>query len=320
MKNGLPDFRTLDEFLDYFNELIANRTAARIVITPELARMAFKSLAKFAGDPIALPVVRDIAMPGPGGRPVPVRVYHPRPESPLPVAVFMHGGGHMCGDLDLYDPHCRQIAHRSRCVVASVDYSLAPEHPYPAGVEDCVSVLAGLNLLSAGGVNTDLSRVALLGDSAGGNLAATIALEAGTGGFAGAPRLSGLALIYPGLDFTCSLPSHKTYGKGYFLEEERIAWYYDRYLPPETDRKAVSPLFAPDLAGLPQTLIVSAERDPLVDEATAFANRLREAGIPVRHRVFMGMIHAFMNFAAIVPLEVDDLYDTVAAFLKEVFS
>lgn len=229
---------------------------------------------------------------------IPLRVYRgPGPAaSASPGIVFFHGGGWVIGDLDTHDTLCRRLAVEVGCPVISVDYRLAPEHPFPAAVDDAVAAFRWV-AEHAAELGLDPARLAVAGDSAGGNLSAVVALR--TRGEAHGPVLQ--ALLYAGLDLTCAEPSHRTFGEGYLLGADLITWFLGHYLGSGDRRHPdASPLHAPDVSGLPPALIYTAGFDPLRDEGHAYAERLRRAGVPVRYQDFPGLIHGFLQMTAAV--------------------
>jgi acetyl esterase len=224
-----------------------------------------------------------------------VRAYRPVADETLPALVFFHGGGWTIGDLDTHDVVCRQLAIGARCAVFSVDYRLAPESPFPAAVEDCISATKYV-FKESRSLKIDPSRIAVGGDSAGGNLAAVVAL---------ALRGTGIAfqlLIYPATDQRCEFPSHEKNGKGYLLTSEAIEYFRGCYLPNRkdwTDWRA-SPLLAENHASLPPAFVLTAGYDPLVDEGRAYAEALAKAGVEVAYREYADMVHGFVLFGGVV--------------------
>ncbi|TYK43520.1 alpha/beta hydrolase [Actinomadura decatromicini] len=237
-----------------------------------------------------LPLVRDAAVRGPGG-PVPVRLYRPAPpgRGPLPVIVYLHGGGWVLGGLDSVDPVCRELAAGTGCAVLSAGYRLAPEHPFPAAVDDAWAVLASA-AREPGRWDALPGAVAVAGDSAGGNLAAAVALLARDRGLPLAHQL----LVYPVTDTAMDTPSWREYGSGYGLDARTLARFMGLYragADPSDPRLA--PLRARDLAGTAPATVITAECDILRDEAEAYARRLAAAGVPVELRRYDGVVHAF---------------------------
>jgi acetyl esterase len=221
--------------------------------------------------------------------PIRVRVYTPDgSEGASPAVVYIHGGGWVTGSVATHDGFCRRIAHGARVRVVSVEYRLAPEHRFPAALDDSLAATRWV-LAHAEELGIDPSRVAVAGDSAGGNLSAVVARR--TRGDARRPALQ--VLLYPALDATCSLPSHQTFGERYFLTREMCAWYYGHYLGDGDPRAAdASPLLAPEVSEVP-ALIYTAGFDPLRDEGRAYAERLRSAGTPVTYHELADTVHGF---------------------------
>ena len=251
--------------------------------------------------PFDIPIgdVENRQIPGPGGD-IPIRIFTPVQTSsdPRPVIVYFHGGGWVVGDLDSHDVVCRSLANASGCKIVSVDYRLAPEHPWPAAPDDCFAAVEWV-AAHAADLGVDANRLAVAGDSAGGNLAAAITLRARA---AHGPHIAFQLLIYPAVDATMSLPSNEANGRGYFLEKAGMDWFYGHYLPNPAEAKNpdVSPLFAADLTGLPPAYVVTAEYDPLRDEGRAYAEKLQAAGVSVDYINYPTMIHGFFGFQAVV--------------------
>lgn len=226
-----------------------------------------------------------------------VRIYRPQTEGVLPALVWYHGGGWVLGSLETADQVCRALANAAGCAVVSVDYRLAPEHPFPAGLEDAYSALLWV-LADGNGVGIDRSRVAVGGDSAGGNLAAAAALLAREGvgmGEAETHRPCFQFLIYPVTQHGFDTPSYSENATGYFLTQAMMRFFWNHYLrrPEDGQNPLASPLLANDLKGLPPAWVATAQYDPLRDEGEAYANRLKEAGVTVESVRYDGMIHGF---------------------------
>jgi acetyl esterase len=235
-------------------------------------------------------------VPGPV-QPLPVRVYRPSLEQDLPALVFFHGGGFVVCNLDTHDRLCRNLANASGCVVVSVDYRLAPEHTFPAAAEDAYSATRYV-AEHAAEFGVDATRIAVGGDSAGGNLAAVVALMARD---RGGPPLTYQLLIYPLTDWVDTSPSMQEYGENHFLSHAVMGWFADCYVPSAGDRRTpyASPWYA-DLAGLPPAMVITGECDPLRDQAEAYARKLQNAGVSVVQKRYEGMIHPFFSLPAII--------------------
>lgn len=226
---------------------------------------------------------------------IPCRLYHPRPGARLPLLVYYHGGGWVLGNLQSIHGVTASLAARSGCAVLSVDYRLAPEHPFPAAVDDATAVLQWA-ADSAERLAIDHARIAVGGDSAGGNLATVAAILARD---RGGPELKFQLLIYPATDAACNTPSMDQFAEGLVLEKKDMLWFWDHYCADRALRESdvrASPLRVADAAGLPPAYFLLAALDPLLDEGLAYAERLKDAGVPVTCRVVPGAIHAFLGF------------------------
>jgi acetyl esterase len=240
----------------------------------------------------AVHAVEDLQIPGPDG-PVPVRLYRPRTEGPLPILVYFHGGGWIMGSIATHDALCRNLCARADIAVASVEYRLAPEHPFPAGLEDCYAATRWL-AAQADSLGLAPQRLAVGGDSAGGNLAASVTLLARQ---RGGPAICFQLLIYPVMDFDFDTPSYHENASGFHLTRQDMVWCWRQYLARELDgyTPLASPLRAEDVRGLPPAMVITAEYDPLRDEGEAYARRLEQAGVPVTCKRYPGMIHGFIR-------------------------
>jgi len=268
----------------------ANRPAFETIGAAE-ARLLFNAGRKvLAPDPMPVAETRDLTIPGPGG-PIPARLYRATATGNLPVLVFFHGGGWVVGDIESHDTGCRHLANRAECAVVSVDYRLAPEHKFPAAVEDCLAATAWV-AGNAAALGIDAGRLAVGGDSAGGNLAAVVTLLARDHG---TPRIGHQLLIYPATDAAMRHESMARFAEGYVLTRSTMRWFYEQYLraPADVADWQASPLAAPDLSGLPPAFVLTAGYDPLCDEGDAYAARLAAAGVAVTHRRFAGQVHGF---------------------------
>jgi acetyl esterase len=261
------------------------------------------------GPPAPVAAVADRRVPGPAGE-LPVRVYTPEGEPPFPIVVFFHGGGWVVGTLDTYDPLCRALAAATPAVVVSVDYRLAPEHRWPAAVEDAYAATewASRNAAALGGVQ---HRLAVAGDSAGGNLAAVVALGARD---RGGPAIAFQLLVYPALDAAGDTASWREYADGYHLTADGMRWYWDHYLG-GADGAApdASPLRAAFVGGLPPALVIGAEYDILRDEGEAYAARLAEAGVDASASRHAGVVHGFVRWRAVTGAAGDALQEAATA-------
>ncbi|NYJ08326.1 alpha/beta hydrolase fold domain-containing protein [Petropleomorpha daqingensis] len=280
--------------------------------SPEEGRAAFLALTADARTPeqvVPVGAVEDRTVPGADGE-LRARVYRPEGEGPFPTVVFFHGGGWVIGDLETHDNQARSVARHGRAVVVSVDYRLAPEHPFPAAVDDAVAAArwAAAHLGELGGDD----RLAVAGDSAGGNLAAVVAQQLHADG----TPVTAQFLIYPAVDSAGEYPSRVENAKGYFLEQPTMDWFYGHYAGGFDDPAdpRLSPLRAADLSGLAPALVVTAEFDPLRDEGEAYAEALRAAGVPVQQQRYDGMIHGFFDMGPISPAAQAAIDESCARF------
>ena len=248
------------------------------------------------GDPEPVHEVTDLTIAGPGGE-LPLRLYRPSSERPLPVLLYFFGGGWVLGTIDTADGVSRSLANATGALVAVVGYRLAPEHPFPAAIDDCY---AALNWVAAHAaeIGADPARLAVGGDSAGGNLAAGLALRARADG----PALAGQLLVYPNTDQLADDESMRTADDPFLFNRHSVAWYRQYYLadPGDAANPLASPLRAGSLAGLPPALVITAEYDPLRDQGEAYARRLADEGVPAELIRYQGMAHGFFTMAGTV--------------------
>jgi acetyl esterase len=288
-----PEVRALLEMMD------AQAAPPLETLDPVTARTGRVEAMKMLGGALdALGRVEDLSVPGPGGD-VPVRVYATERGGVCPALVYFHGGGFVFGNLDTHDAVCRALAKDSGAVVISVDYRLAPEHKFPAAVDDSHSATRWV-ADNATALGIDAGSIAVGGDSAGGNLATVVAMRCRD---AGGPPLASQVLIYPVTNASSfATDSHRELKEGYFLTRAAMDWFTGHYLPSAdlARHPEVSPLLAPDLRGLPPALVITAEFDPLRDEGEAYAQRLRQAGVPVTVSRYPGMIHGFVSMRGVL--------------------
>jgi acetyl esterase/lipase len=287
--------------LDPQARALLDRAAAPRPLGVAEARSAYReSRLALAAPAQEVAEARELEIPGPAGamRARRYRAYGAEPDAPLPGVVYFHGGGWVCGDLDTHDAVCRGIANHGRCAVVSVDYRLAPEHRFPAAVDDASVALRWVSA-NAAGLGVDAERLAVAGDSAGGNLAAVAAIAARD---SGGPALALQILVYPVTDQAPDTESHRRLAEGYLLTRETLLWYRGHYLRDERDVAdwRASPLRAPDLSRLPPAYVVTAGFDPLHDEGEAFAGRLVDAGVPVTYECFEGQVHGFVVMGGVM--------------------
>lgn len=278
---GRPSYEDLSA-----DEARAYYLAARVVSNPE---------------PRELASVQSIAIPGPAGD-IPARSYTPktlRQDNGLaPALVFFHGGGWVIGNLDTHDVVCRAIADEGQLIVISVDYRLAPEHKFPAAVDDAIAATQWI-ADNARKLGIDAEEICVGGDSAGGNLAAVVTIHARDHG---GPMLAGQVLIYPATDFAMNHPSHSEPETSVLLTHSVIRWFRDHYLTGSHDAQdwRASPARVETLAGLPPAFVITAGADPLRDEGDEYARRLEDAGVPVTHRTYPGQFHGFFTMGKLL--------------------
>lgn len=265
-----------------------------------------------SGPPEPCARVENHVIPGPNGD-VPLRVYTPAGERPFPVLVYFHGGGWVIGNLESHDSICRALTNAANCVTVAVEYGLAPEHKFPEPVDEAYAAIA---YVAAHGAEfgADGRRLAVAGDSAGGNLAAVVSLMARE---RGGPAITAQALIYPVTNFDFTTDSYRDNGAGYLLPETTMRWFWNHYLRGASDgsHEYASPLRAKDCTGLPQALVITAQYDVLRDEGEAYARRLKDAGVNTLLHCYDGMPHNFFAMSGILP-QGRAAIDEVAAFLR----
>ena len=281
------------------------------------ARIAYSnSRAVLQPDPVDVAEVRDLSAAGPHGD-IPLRLYRGSPSDGAalqPCLIYLHGGGWVVGDLESHDGVCRELARRSDCTVISVDYRLAPEHAFPAAVDDSWAAVLWI-IEQAGALGIDPDRVAIGGDSAGGNLATVVCLLARDNG---GPQLRAQLMIYPATDMTMSHATHQEFAEQQPLTRSSMHWFIDTYLRSDADKAdwRASPLNAETHGDLPGACIITAGCDPLRDEGEAYAAALKEAGVPVLLKRFDGQIHGFLTMGRIIA-DADNAFAMIADYLNE---
>jgi acetyl esterase len=268
-------------------------------------------------NPVPVARVEERTMTASDGQPLTIRFYWPDASGPLPILVYYHGGGWVQGSLDTHDGQARRLANGAGCLVASVDYRLAPEWTFPTAVDDCYAALCWVSA-HADKLGGDPSRIAVGGDSAGGNLAAVVSLLARD---RSGPRLAFQLLVYPVTDYSFETASYRGNAEGYGLETKAMQFYWERYLPRPEDgaNPLASPMRAESLSGLPPALVITAEYDPLLDEGEAYAEKLRAAGVPVTLSRYDGMIHGFFGMSHVLD-KARQAVDEASAALRKAFS
>jgi acetyl esterase len=286
-------------------------------VSPTVAREFY-----LAGRPVSNPEppelesAKPLSIPAPDGA-IPARIYTPKQLRKTgglaPCLVFFHGGGWVIGDLDSHDVVCRKLAHEGELIVISVDYRLAPEHKFPAAADDAITATKWV-AANAKTLGIDAAQILVGGDSAGGNLAAVVALAARDGD---GPKLAGQVLIYPATDFAMTHPSHREPETSILLTHSVIKWFCNHYLngTADIDNWKASPARAQTLAGLPPSYVMTAGADPLRDEGDEYAARLKQAGVPVTYRHFPGQFHGFFTMGKLLP-QANVALNEIAGWLK----
>ncbi|MGA0610997.1 alpha/beta hydrolase [Caldimonas sp. KR1-144] len=286
-------------------------------LTPAEARAAYLAAAEILDLPRApLARIENLQIPARDGFPLGARLYAPSKQAGLPVLLYLHGGGFTVGGLDTHDSLCRQLALRSGCAVVSLDYRLAPEHRFPTAVEDCIDALHWL-AREAATLRLDASRLAVGGDSAGGTLAAVCAIDAAR---RGGPAIALQLLFYPGCGVLDGTLSMRMFGNGFLLDAPTIEWFFAQYIEPGRRRDwRFSPLYADDVEGVAPAWIGLAECDPLVDNAVAYGDKLRAAGVAVELEIWRGVTHDFIKLGRAVR-EAGEAQQAAAQALRRAFA
>lgn len=266
-------------------------------MSPEEAREALAQMAEFGGEPEPVGDITNRSIPGPEGD-IPVRIYTPEGSGPFPALVYFHGGGWVVGDLEMVDAACARLANRAEAVVVSVDYRLAPENKFPAPVTDCYAATQWVSE-NAAELNVDPQRIAVGGDSAGGNLAAVISVMARD---KGSPSIAYQLLFYPVTNMDFETQSYRENGADYFLTTDMMRWFWGHYLDSEEIGRDIqaSPLLMEDASNLPPAFVATAEFDPLRDEGEAYTELLKNAGNEVTAKRYDGQIHGFVTLSGVM--------------------
>lgn len=266
-------------------------------LTPHEARVATRTSQDLSGDPEPVSAIRYEFIPGPTAD-LPTRIYRPFGSSEadlLPGLIYYHGGGWVVNNIALVDPVSRAICNRTGCIVVTVNYQKAPEHKFPIPFDDCFSAAEWV-YEHAVDLGIDRSRIGVIGDSAGGNLAAAVTLKARD---VGGPEIAFQVLIYPALQFGWDTPSSLANAEGFLLERATMEYYWNHYVrdPRDGENPYCAPLSARDHSGLPPALIIAAEYDPLCDDGQFYSEKLRQSGVPVKFSLYEGQLHGFLGMA-----------------------
>ena len=280
-------------------------------LSPLEARTAYEAMRPTTAQDLAR--VEDITVRGAEG-PMRARLYAPRAEAPLPVVVYLHGGGWVIGSIETHDSLCQLLAKSADCCVISLDYPLAPEHKFPSAPEAVHAALVDIKA-RADELRVDGRRIALAGDSAGGNITAAVAFMCRD---RGGPTLAYQAMIYPVTNFSFDTDSYRDNAEGFLLTTETMRWFWDHYINEASDgaNPLASPLQATDVSGVAPAYVITAEYDPLRDEGDAYAAKLEAAGVSVTHRPYDGMVHEFVRFNDFIPQGKQAVVDLGAALRK----
>ena len=309
--------------LEQANIAIAAAKATGQGFSAELVRQGLDNLSALMGSGPNIAIVKDTILAS-SSHNIPVRIYNPAPNEVLPVLLHFHGGGHMCGSADLYDPISRKLALATQAIVICVDYRLAPEYPYPAGLDDCQQVLERYQSLLTEMKYSDELYIA--GDSAGGAICTSLVMNNSINEkTSDSIKIDKQILVYPSVDYTMASASIDENGQGFLLEKDKMHWYFQQYFQVSsleqdeiTQAKIVkaSPLLGKFSANMPTTLVITAGCDPLRDEGVAYAKSLDEVGVNVEHHSFDGMTHAYMLLNDLVSDECQQTYQLIGQFVK----
>ncbi|KGJ87008.1 alpha/beta hydrolase [Colwellia psychrerythraea] len=310
-------------FLDQANTAIAAFKDTGQGFSAELVRQGLDNLSALIGTGPNMSMVKDDFLATTSHN-IPVRIYNPAPNDTLPVLLHFHGGGHMCGSVDLYDPISRKLALATHAIVICADYRLAPEYPYPAGLDDCQQLLERYKTLLTDMKHSDELYIA--GDSAGGAICTSLVMNNSSNEKTNdSVKIDKQVLVYPSVDYTMMSASIDENGQGFLLEKDKVQWYFEQYFQVsslERDEIAqakivkASPLLGEFSSNMPATLVITAGCDPLRDEGVAYAKSLAEVGVDIEHHSFDGMTHAYMLLNDLVEEECSATYQLIGQFVK----
>lgn len=313
----------LSPLLKQVNVAIEQAKASGDAFVPGIIRQNLENLSAYMIPGPKIPLIKNSVINA-NGQEVAVRIYHPEPEKSLPVLLHFHGGGHMCGSIDLYDPISRELSVAANAIVICIDYRLAPEHPYPCGLDDCQYLLDNYQELLKGYRFTEQLYIA--GDSAGGAICTTLVMNNIDNAKV---KIDKQLLMYPSVDYTMSCPSLIENGEGFLLEADKIRWYFEQYFNVEnldlteginSSTKALvkkaSPLFGRFDSRMPKTLVITAGCDPLRDEGRLYAEKAEAAGAHVEHYQFDELIHAYMLLSTLIPEQYQQTYLIINKFVN----
>jgi acetyl esterase/lipase len=313
----------LTPFLKQVNDAIAQAKQENIPFQVSKVRENLEKLSSYMIEGPVIAMIKDVSFTNQGAK-ISARIYHPAPTQDLPVLLHFHGGGHMCGSIELYDPISRELAVAANAIVICVNYRLAPEHPYPCGLNDCQALLENYRELLQGYNHND--KLYIAGDSAGGAICTSLVMNNMNNTCV---NIDKQILIYPSVDYTMSCPSIKENGQGFLLETDKINWYFQQYfnientnsthrLAEENSKKIknASPLFGDFHPSMPKTLVITAGCDPLRDEGMLYVEQAIQAGVSVDHYQFDELIHAYMLLSKLIPEQYHQTYLMIKKFIN----
>ncbi|AZQ83532.1 alpha/beta hydrolase [Colwellia sp. Arc7-635] len=319
--------KNLMPLLNQVNAGLEQAKASGLAFQPNVIRQNLENLSAYMIPGPEVSLIQDIVITMPKHA-IKARIYHPAPDKALPVLLHFHGGGHMCGSVNLYDPISRELAIATEAIVICIDYRLAPEHPYPCGLEDCQYLLENYQSILKGYLYSDQLYIA--GDSAGGAICTSLVLNnINNINNINNPKIdiNKQILLYPSVDYTMSSPSIVENGQGFLLEADKIDWYFKQYfnvaenttneeLSTSTLINNASPLLGTFNSDMPKTLVITAGCDPLRDEGVLYAEKAKQAGTDVTHYQFDDLIHAYMLLSKLIPEQYQQTYHVIRDFIN----